>query len=96
MPNTRSTVSESGDTVSRAELEILNKRVTEKEKMLKEQAQALQAKQRELTILQQNIESRNADAGNGQIDTILNTLQEQISALSSLPFQMENLNQRVA
>lgn len=64
--------------------------------MLKEQAQALQVKQQELTILQQNIEIKNANAGNGQIDIILNTLQEQISALSSLPFQIENLNQRVA
>jgi len=63
--------------VSRAELEIFNKRAAEKEKMLKEQAQALQAKQLELTILQQNIESsRNANAGNGQIDIILNMLQE--------------------
>ncbi|EFN60886.1 hypothetical protein EAG_09273 [Camponotus floridanus] len=70
--------------------------VAEKEKMLKEQAQALQVKQQELAILQQNIESRNANADNGQIDTILIALQEQISALSSLPFQIENLNQRVA
>ncbi|KAL6417279.1 hypothetical protein ACFW04_012867 [Cataglyphis niger] len=100
MPNTRShcsnTPSETNEILTQSDLETLNQKLNEKERMLKEHAKMLQIKQDELKNLQREIEqSRNANSDNNQYESIIKNLNEQISALVSLPEQMEQLNQRI-
>jgi len=88
--------SETGDNVSPAELEIIQKRLIEKEKMLQEQAQALQLKQAELKEIETNLnKEKNAAVGIEGLSSILSTLTKEIAALKILPEQVQWLAERV-
>jgi len=88
--------SEAGDNVSPAEMEIIQKRLIEKEKMLQEQAQALQLKQAELKEIETNLnKEKNAAVGIEGLSSILTTLTQKITALSILPEQIQCLTERV-
>jgi len=98
MPQTRSqssnAPSEITEPITQAELEAINQKLTEKEEMMKEHARQLQEKRDELTALQQSIDQSKET---NQFDFIVNlyNLREQISALNTLPEQMELLHQRI-
>lgn len=100
MPNTRSqsskVPSETSENPTRNELEVLNQKLIEKEEMLNDYTRILQEKRDELLALRQNIEhNRSTHTGDDQLDSILRILHEQVSNLSTLPDQMEKLNQRI-
>jgi len=77
--------SEAGDNISTAEMEIIQKRLIEKEKMLQEQAQALQSKQAELKEIETNLnKEKNAAVGIEGLTSILNTLTKEISNLKGI------------
>jgi len=78
--------SEAGDNVSPAEMEIIQKRLIEKEKMLQEQAQALKLKQTELQDLESNLnKEKKAAVGIEGLSSILSTLTKEILR-DSTPF----------
>jgi len=88
--------SEAGDNISPAEIEILQKRLNEKEKILQEQAQALKMKQTELQEIEANLnKEKNAAVGIEGLSSILNNLTKEISALKVLPEQVQWLTERV-
>jgi len=88
--------SETGDNISPAEIEIIQKRLSEKEKMLQEQAQALQLKQTELQRLETNLDKeKNAAVGIEGLSSILTTLNKKISTLEVLPEQVKWLTEQV-
>lgn len=87
--------SESGE-LSQAELEQINKKLTDKEKLIQEQAQALKSRQNELDKREANMNrEKNAAVGIEGLSSILNDLRKEILILNDLPRQVEKLNQRV-
>lgn len=100
MPITRSQSSnppsDAGEGASRSEIESLSRVMDEKEKILKEQTKFLQERTEEFSTLLRGAESREARRSDEQLNSILNTLIEQVSLLSSLPKQVEILNQRIS
>lgn len=103
--NTRSqtsrTTSEVGEDMSQAEIEILQQRQNEKEKLLRAQAEALQKRQHDLILKEAELrKSKNTiDVINSQeLAGILEGIQtnlEKLNSLSSLPDDMRNLNSRL-
>jgi len=99
--------SETGDNVSSAEMEIMQRRLVEKERLLHEQAQALQMKQSELKEIEINLtKEKSAAVGIEGLTSILNTLTKEISnlkgvfsteisTLKELPEQIQCLTERV-
>lgn len=87
---------ESVDQLSQAELEIINKKLVDKEKLIQEQANALKTRQLELDQRETNLnKERNAAVGIEGLSTVLNTLRQELTSLKNLPTQLEHLNQRV-
>lgn len=87
---------ESVDQLSQAELEIINKKLVDKEKLIQEQANALKTRQLELDKREANLnKERNAAVGIEGLSTILNTLRQELTSLKNLPAQLEQLTQRV-
>jgi len=88
--------SETGDNISPAEIEILQQRLTEREKTLQEQAQALQLKQKEIQEREANLKKeKDAAVGIDGLSSILTNLTKEIAALKVLPEQVKWLTEQV-
>lgn len=87
---------ESVDQLSQVELEIINKKLVDKEKLIQEQANALKTRQLELDKREADLnKERNAAVGIEGLSTVLNTLRQELTSLKNLPTQLEQLTQRV-
>ena len=87
--------SECGE-LSQTELEQINKKLTDKEKLIQEQAQALKLRQIELDKREANInKEKNAAVGIDGLSAILNSLRQEIVSLKALPQQVEQLSNKV-
>lgn len=96
--NTRSQGTKSrveSESLSEGELDTVRKQIIEKERRLKEQAEALMFQREELDKEREDFERSkitNIDADN--LNIVLNSIQRDLSALKSLPEQFLNLEHR--
>lgn len=81
--------------MTEAEIEILNNRIAEKEKMLREQAEALRHRQEELENLRQDI-SMSRESSEITFRERMQDVEQKLSMLADLPDQMEYLKSQVA
>lgn len=87
---------ESTSGMSQAEVEILYKRITDKEEVLREQAEALRHKQEELERLRLDMEQGQETNGATNVKNRMDLLEQKLDMLTALPGQLNSLNQRVA
>lgn len=97
--NTRSQISrpssECGE-LSQVELEVISKKLQDKEKLIQEQSQALRNRQTELDEREADINrERNATVGVEGLNAVLNSLKQEIESFKNLPVQIEQLTHRV-
>lgn len=91
--------SESGDTASGmtpAEIEILNKRIADKEKVLMEQAEALRHKQEELEKLRRDVETTHGPSSADQFEDRLNRIERMMDTFSVIPEQLDQIRRQAA
>lgn len=100
MPITRSqhgseSGQESASGITPAEVEILNKRIVEKEEILREQAEALRRRQEELEKLRCDIEQSQGTTNIVDVNERINLLEQQMNKLTTLPEQIDSLQHRI-
>lgn len=86
---------ESTSAMTPAEVEILSKRISEKEKILQEQAEALKCKQEELEKIRYGIGQAQDPLGTS-LKNRLEQIEQSMSVLNAIPQQLDALNRRIA